>query len=394
MKNFTLITVLLLVLTSCVGRKQIEKQLHSGNYDLAISNALKKLENNKDKKRKQSYILMLQDAYYKVVADDHTNLNHLTKDGNPELFETIYNTYLDLESRQTAIKRVLPLQIGGKTITLDFNDYSTQIVDYRAKVSEYKYGQATTLLQSTNSKYDYREAYSLLNTIEAINPNYRDVRSLMDVAHFKGTDFVLVTIENQTRQIIPQRLESDLLNFDTYGLDQFWTTYHASSDTNIDYDYAMQLQLQRINISPEHITERQLLRQKDIVDGWEYVLDTNGNVAKDSLGNDITQDKIVNIKARFFEVNQLKSTQVIARVVYTDLKQNQILDNFNIDSEFVFENTFGTVRGDQRALNNDDLQLLRNRQIPFPNNEQMVYDTGEDLKYKLKDIINSYSFRG
>ncbi|PKG52377.1 hypothetical protein [Olleya sp. 1-3] len=394
MKNFTLITVLLLVLTSCVGRKQIEKQLHSGNYDLAISNALKKLENNKDKKRKQSYILMLQDAYYKVVADDHTNLNHLTKDGNPELFETIYNTYLDLESRQTAIKRVLPLQIGGKTITLDFNDYSSQIVDYRAKVSEYKYDQATTLLQSSSSKYDYREAYSLLNTIEAINPNYRDVRSLMDDAHFKGTDFVLVTIENQTRQIIPQRLESDLLNFDTYGLNQFWTAYHASSDTHIDYDYAMQLQLQRINISPEHITERQLLRQKDIVDGWEYVLDTNGNVAKDSLGNDIIQDKIVNIKARFFEVNQLKSTQVIARVVYTDLKQNQILDNFNIDSEFVFENTFGTVRGDQRALNNGDLQLLRNRQIPFPNNEQMVYDTGEDLKYKLKDIINSYSFRG
>ena len=394
MKNFTLITVLLLVLTSCVGRKQIEKQLHSGNYDLAISNALKKLENNKDKKRKQSYILMLEDAYYKVVADDHTNLNHLTKDGNPELFETIYNTYLDLESRQTTIKRVLPLQIGGKTLTLDFNDYSSQIVEYRAKVSEYKYDQATTLLQSNNTKYDYREAYSLLNQIEAINPNYRDVRSLMDDAHFKGTDFVLVTIENQTRQIIPQRLESDLLNFDTYGLDQFWTAYHASSDVDIDYDYAMQLQLQRINISPEHVTERQLLRQKDIVDGWEYVLDTNGNVAKDSLGNDITQDKIVNIKARFFEVNQLKSTQVIARVVYTDLKQNQILDNFNIDSEFVFENTFGTVKGDQRALNNGDLQLLRNRQIPFPNNEQMVFDTGEDLKYKLKDIISSYSFRG
>ena len=394
MKNFTLITVLLLVLTSCVGRKQIEKQLHSGNYDLAISNALKKLENNKDKKRKQSYILMLEDAYYKVVADDHTNLNHLTKDGNPELFETIYNTYLDLESRQTAIKRVLPLQIGGKTLTLDFNDYSNQIVEYRAKVSEYKYDQATTLLQSNNTKYDYREAYSLLNQIEAINPNYRDVRSLMDDAHFKGTDFVLVTIENQTRQIIPQRLESDLLNFDTYGLDQFWTAYHASSDVDIDYDYAMQLQLQRINISPEHVTERQLLRQKDIVDGWEYVLDTNGNVAKDSLGNDITQDKIVNIKARFFEVNQLKSTQVIARVVYTDLKQNQILDNFNIDSEFVFENTFGTVKGDQRALNNSDLQLLRNRQIPFPNNEQMVFDTGEDLKYKLKDIISSYNFRG
>jgi hypothetical protein len=26
--------------------------------------------------------------------------------------------------------------------------------------------------------------------------------------------------------------------------------------------------------------------------------------------------------------------------------------------------------------------------VPFPSNEQMVYDTGEDLKIKLKDIIS------
>lgn len=392
MKNFTLITVLLLVLTSCVGRKQIEKQLHSGDYDLAISNALKKLENNKDKKRKQSYVMMLQDAFYKVVEQDHTNLNHLTKDGNPELYETIYNTYLDLDSRQNAIKRVLPLQIAGQNLELDFNDYSNQIINYRTKVSEYKYTQAKQLM-TTNDKFYNRDAYELLQSIEAINPNYKNVRELMNEAHFKGTDFVLVTIQNQTRQILPQRLEADLLNFDTYGLDQFWTTYHANADYNLEYDYAMDLQLQRINISPEHVTERQLLRQKNIVDGWEYVLDANGNVAKDSLGNDIKQDKIVNIKARFFEINQLKSTQVIAKVVYTDLKQNQILDNFNIDSQFVFENTFGTVKGDQRALNNDDLQLLKNKQVLFPSNEQMVYDTGEDLKYKLKDIISRYRFR-
>ncbi len=392
MRNFTLITVLLLVLTSCVGRKQIEKQLHSGNYDLAISNALKKLETNKDKKRKQSYVVILKEAYYKVVEDDLNKINHLTKDGNPELFETIYNTYLDLEARQNAIKPVLPLKIGRKTLKLNFNDYSDQIIDYRAKVSDYKYTQALSLMAS-DDKFDNRQAYDLLEDIEAINANYKDVRQLMETAHFKGTDFVLVTIENQTRQIIPQRLEADLLNFDTYGLDQFWTAYHANSNSNIDYDYAMQLQLQRINISPERITEKQILRKKDIVDGWEYQLDANGNVAKDSLGNDIKQDKIVNVKARLLEINQFKSTQVIAKVIYKDLKQNQILDHFPIDSEFIFENTFGTVRGDKRALNDQDLKLLRNRKVRFPSNEQMVYDTGEDLKFKLKDIINRYSFK-
>ncbi|WP_452220994.1 hypothetical protein [Lacinutrix salivirga] len=392
MKKITLLAALLLVLTSCVGRKQIEKQLHSGNYDLAISNALKKLENNKHKKRKQDYIIMLKDAYYKVVAEDHNRISRLKKETNPETFEAIFNTYLDLEARQNAIKAVLSLQIGGKTLQLNFNEYSNQIVEYRAKVSDYKYTTALALMNSEN-KLDNREAYSILNEIERINPNYKDIRSLMDAAHHQGTDYVLVSIENQTHQLIPARLQTDLLNFDTYGLNDFWTVYHANANNSIDYDYAMQLQLQRINVSPERITERQIIRKKNIVDGWEYVLDASGNVVQDSLGNDIKQDKIITAKARFFEFNQLKSTQVIARVVYSDLKQSQVLESFPIDSKFIFENLYANVRGDKRALTAEDLEILRNRRQHFPSNEQMVYDTGEDLKLKLKHIITRYSFR-
>lgn len=393
MKNFTLLVALLLVLTSCVGRKQIEKQLNSGNYDLAISNALKKLENNKDKKRKQDYVIMLEDAYHKVVAEDFSRLSRLKKEENPEAYKYIFDKYLDMEERQNAIKAVLPLKIGDKTLDLSFNDFSNEIVLYRTKVSEYKYNTAITLLNSSN-KLDNREAFAILDYIESINPNFKDTRNLMNTARHQGTDYVLVSIENNTHQIIPEQLEADLLNFDTYGLNDFWTVYQTSINSNINYDYAMQLQLQRINISPERITETQLLRQKNIVDGWEYILDDNGNVAKDSLGNDLKQDKIITAKARLYEFNQLKSTQVIARVVYQDLKQNQVLESFPIDSEFIFENLYASVRGDKRALTNEDLQILKNRQVRFPSNEQMVYDTGEDLKYKLKNIITRYNFRG
>ncbi|WP_452223061.1 hypothetical protein [Lacinutrix chionoecetis] len=392
MKNITLLTVVLLILTSCVGRKQIEKQLHSGNYDQAISNALKKLENNKDKKRKQDYIVMLQDAYYKVVEENHNSINHLKKDGNPELYENIFNIYLDLEDRQRAIKAVMPLQIGGKPLTLDFKNYTNAIVEYKAKVTEYKYNTAVALMQS-DDKLKNRIAFETLEYIESINANYKDVRQLMDVAHHQGTDFVIVTIENQTNQIIPIRLQNDLLNFDTYGLNDFWTVYHANTNTNINYDYAMQLQLQRINVSPERITEKQLLRKRDVIDGWEYVLDANGNVVKDSLGNDVKQDKIITAKARFFEYNQLKSTQVVARVVYSDLKQNQVLESFPVNSEFLFNNLYATAKGDHRALTAEDLEILKNRRLRFPSNEQMVFDTGEDLKLKLKNIITRYNFR-
>ncbi len=392
MKNFTIITVLFLALSSCVGRKQIEKQLNTGNYDQAINNALKKLETNKNAKRKQDYVLMLRDAYYKVVEDNHYRINQLKQDGNPEYYETIYNLYTRLDSRQNSIKSVLPLQINGKTIKFKFNNYTSDIIDYKSKVSDYKYSQARQLLSSSD-KYNAREAYGLLEDIERINPNFKDVRSLMDQAHFIGTDFVIVSVINETNQIVPTRLEEELLDFDTYGLnDNFWTLYHANASAEINYDYAMQLQLKRINISPEHVYEKEYVRESEIVDGWEYVLDENGNVAKDSSGNDIKQDKIVRVLARLSEVQQVKSTQVIGQVVFTDLKQNQVLESFPIDSEFIFENFYGRFRGDRRALSDDDKRLLGNRAVPFPTNEQMVYDTNEDLKQKLKSIIKQMTF--
>ena len=60
MKRLLILSVLLSVLISCSGRKQVEKALNTGNYDQAIYNALKKLETNKDKKRSTLILLWRQ----------------------------------------------------------------------------------------------------------------------------------------------------------------------------------------------------------------------------------------------------------------------------------------------------------------------------------------------
>ncbi len=390
MRQLLLFSLLLSMLVSCGGKKQIEKALYAGNYDHAISNALKKLESNKDKKRKQQFIIMLEDAYHKAVERDLAAINRFKKDGNAEYYKTIFEIYTNLDARQEAIKPVLPLKVNGRNITFNFNNYTEAIVDYKYKVSDYLADKSLDLLD-TNNKFKAKEAYALLEYIESINPNFEDVRQLMEEAHVKGTDFILVNIQNQTNQVIPSRLEDDLLDFNTYGLDNFWTVYHSQDDGISNYDYGMQLQLKRINISPERILEREFVREKEVVDGWEYKLDENGNVEKDSLGNDIKIDKIIAAKCRVFEFTQTKSTQIIADVVYSNLNTNELLDTFTIDSEFIFENIYARMRGDKRALRKKDKELLLERRVHFPSNEQMVYDTGEDLKYKLKRILNRYS---
>lgn len=390
MKKALLFTLSVFILVSCSTRKQVETAVNSGNYDKAIATALQKLRKNKDAKRNYDYVIMLQDAYYKVVERDLNDIAHLKKDNNPETFKIIFEMYQDLDARQEAIKPLLPLFVNGKNIAFNFNNYSNAIVDSRTALADYLYEKGIALLEG-DDKQNIREAYRELAYLDDISPNYENTRDLLAEAHERGKDYILVSINNSTDQVIPVRLEEELLNFDTYGLNKFWSEYHANQQPNRNYDFAMQLNLKQINISPERINEREFLREREIRDGWEYEKDQNGNVVKDSLGNDIKYEKFINVRARLYETIQTKSAQVVGDVVYLDIGTKQTLDTFTIDSGFIFEHIFARFRGDKRALLSEDRQLLNNRRLPFPSNEQMVFDTGEDLKLRLKDIINSYS---
>ncbi len=387
---FTMVSVLLL--TACSTRKRVATAVNSGQYNQAIQTALDKLRKNKDKKRHQDYTLILKEAYTKVVARDLNTINRLKEGHNPEDYKAIYNTYLTLDQRQEAIKPLIPLYVNGKAIPFQFSNYDAAILNAKSKLTQHLYTKSHTLLKSKD-KYAAREAHQHLSYLQRIHPNYKNTTALLSQAHEQGKSYILVTIHNDTQQIIPRRLEDDLLNFDTYGLNKFWSVYHANKAANTTYDYAMHLNLKQINISPERINEREINREREIREGWTYEKDANGNVLKDSLGNDIKHEKLIRIRCRLYETIQTKSAQVIADVVYLDTRTQQILDTFSIDSGFIFEHIFATYRGDKRALNADDRRLLNNRRRPFPSNEQMVFDSGEDLKLKLKDIISGYTIR-
>jgi len=389
MKKITLLAVVFVIAVSCSGKKQVARSLNTGNYNEAIYDALNRLQRNKEAKRNQEFKPMLKDAFVRANQRDIEAINNLSASNNPEYYQRIYETYIALDERQNAVRPILPLIYKGREIKFKFVDYTQNILAAREDVSDFKYERSLELLES-DDKYLIREAYNELAYIERINPNYEDTRELMQEARERGTVHIAVAIKNQTRQVIPTRLEAALLDFNTYGLDQFWMAYHGNPDPKNEYDYAMQLQLAQINISPERVSEREFIREREIKDGWQYVLDANGNVMKDSLGNDIKEDKIIRVRARLFETLQQKTSQIVAQVVFSDVQNQEVIESFPIDSGFVFENYFARFRGDKRALSREDLDLIRNRAVPFPTNEQMVFDNGEDLKLKLKRIIQDY----
>lgn len=389
MKKILLSTIAIALLFACSTRRQMEKTISYGNYDRAISDAIGKLQINKDRKGKTDIIILLEDAFNKATARDLDNINLLKKDNNPESYLRIFDSYVNLDNRQERIKPLLPLYIEGRAINLNFNDYSDEIIDYKNSASKQLYDNAVALLNS-NNKLDFRTAYQVFQNIEDINPNFKDVRQLMEIAHQKGTDFVLVDMVNDSDKIIPVRLENDLLNFSSYGLNNFWAVYHSTPEDKINYDYNMRVNLRGINISPEQIKERQIIKEKQIADGKKELIE-DGKVVKDSLGNAIKIDRMKTVRCEYYEFTQFKASQVTGNVEYVNLNTKQLVDAFPVTSEFVFEHIYATSRGDRRALETNLIPFLERRAVPFPSEEQMIYDSGEDLKLQLKSIINSYA---
>ncbi|WP_074409339.1 hypothetical protein [Aquimarina megaterium] len=395
MKKLLLLLLTTTIIFSCSSVKKTEKALNTGNYDQAINIALNKLRTNKGKKGKQPIILMLEQAYAKALDRDNNAIAYLEKEGNPANLERIYNTYLSLKNRQERIKPLLPLYLveEGRNANFILHNYDQKIINTKDKLSQYLFNNAKTLLTSAKRKADYRAVYEDLNYLDKITPNYKNTREMIDEAHQKGTDFVKVTMKNRTNVIIPKRLESDLLNFGTYGLNDLWTVYHSQPQKSIPYDYAMEVELREINISPEQVKERQLQKEKLIKDGWEYLLDENDEIVVDDKGEKVKVDRMVKVHCEYYEFTQFKATNVVGNVQYRNLRTRQLLDAFPIASEYVFQHIYANYNGDKRALESGLLGYLGVKSVPFPSNEQMVYDSGEDLKNKLKNIITNYRFK-
>ncbi|MEZ4794992.1 MAG: hypothetical protein R2773_05885 [Flavobacteriaceae bacterium] len=376
-----------LLLTGCNSVKRNQKMLLQGDYDQVIELAVKKLQKDPHGKNSASHKVFLEEAFSRVVAEDKQRIQFLKQENRPANSREIYYTYCDLGRRQELVRPLLSM-IDAHIV---LEDYSKDIISSKKNFADYLFNEGNSYL-NRNTVMDAREAYGYFSDLKGLEPNYFNLDDKLNAAHFQGTDFVFVELNNHTGQIIPYRLERELLDFNTYGLDDFWTAYHAQPENGIYYNYGIDLNFNEISISPERISEKEYLRKMTIKDGWEYLLDRYGNVVKDSLGNDIKVDKIITVTASVTYTEQTKSVRVGGDVVYKDLNRNRIINRHPLGTEFVFENVFAKYRGDKRALTEEDLEFIKNDFFPFPSNQQMVLDAGEDIKTRLKEILRNNHF--
>lgn len=387
MKKSLLLLFVVLLLSSCNSVKKTQQALNSGNYIQAINTSIAKLQKNKSGNKSGVYAGLLKQAFEKYRESTLQKISFLERDEMKDNSKSVYEAYVSLQNIQNRIRPLLPLRNEeGQPIAFEFYDFSENILVEKENYANYLYTKANDLLRNDN-KIDSRLAYNSFVELEKLAPQFRDVSVLKREAYLNGVDFILVSLYNDTEQVIPEQVEDRLLNFSTLNLNDLWTEYHVNKREDLLYDLGIEIYFTSIQFSPERLVERQIPLEREIVDGWKYKKDRNGDFILDERGNKIKEDVIVKASGILFETVQSKEVKVMAQVNYFDMITDQKINSYPLESVYVFENRFADFEGNQKILNKEELFLLRGRPVDYPSNERMLMDASEDLKAKLKSIL-------
>lgn len=382
MKKIAIVILAALVLTSCGSTT---KKMQQGNYDAVIDKTVKKLMRSPN----ADDAAEMDRAFRLANERDLERIRYLVAENNPNNYDEVFNRYNMLKERQRKVRTVTPLSIDGKTYSYDYVDYNAEMIAAKTRAAEYFYDNGKGLLENALQKQDYRDAYyQLMKASEYSGGQLPDMDALVYHARQKGISRVIVEVSNRNAIQLPPQVAEDLISFDTRGLGTDWVEYHFKHlDTSVVYDYQVQVKLLSINVSPDGVKDTDEIYTKKIADGFDYVLDANGNVMKDTAGNDIKLEKFKEITCTLIETHQFKDVEIRGEVEITNLNPIRLITKVPFGAANNFEHYSARAIGDVGALTEEAFQKTQQEKIPFPTDVEMVMLCTETIKPAIRDAI-------
>jgi hypothetical protein len=382
-KIIPFIFILTVLMSGCGSSK---KQLERGNYDAAIEKSVKQLRKDKSDKKQ---IDILESAYKIANEQDNERIRFLKMEGKPNNWDEIYLLYKRLSDRQSLVRTVTPLNAGGRSVEFPYVDYMEDMVSAKRKAADFYYAHGIELMNS-NIKESYRQAYNEFARAKNYIGDYEGIDNKILDAKYKGMSRVLVTLQNKSILKFPKEFEDDLLALDIPNLNSEWVEYHTQNlNDKTEYDYFVNVTVKNIVVSQPLTLQRDSVIKKEIGDGFSYVLDKNGNVMKDTLGNDIKQKKYKTVQCALVETIQRMSCRIDGDIEVIQMNPNKVLKKDPIGAQSNFENISSRALGDLQALNAQQLERTRSQVVPFPTDIDMVIRCSETLKQAIRGAMQN-----
>jgi hypothetical protein len=366
-KFYTLILAATVVLYSC---KTATKAFEKGNYEDAVSLAVKKLQKDGSDEASKA---ILKDAYRQAVNAHEAIISSLTNSNSDGSYEKIYNEYRKLQNLYDAVNSS-PVAMQAVHAT----DYSAYVQTYKEKTGEVYFNRGLALMNN-GDRNSFRQAYEALRTAYRYK-NDTEIKLKMDEAHDAAViKVLLLTDDNYSNG---NNYGGGYYGTGSYGNNSYNNgngvygnnsyeirNFHEELLRNLRYqvnsefvEFYDEFAARSNNIQPDEIVEMHLGRidMGRSYDETNYRDVSNRIVVKQTV---YKPDSIVNEYATVYaRINTTKriyvsggELQIVARDVHGKYLWNDV-----VRGEHRFATEFATYTGDERALSSSDKALINN----------------------------------
>ncbi|HOF21764.1 MAG TPA: hypothetical protein PLO24_10945 [Bacteroidales bacterium] len=382
-RSVIFVLTLTILLQGCGSSK---KQFERGNYDAAVTSAVRQLRKKPDDTKQ---ITTLERSYTIANEQDLERVRFLKMENNPRNYDEIYQIYQRLNDRQSLVRTVLPLRSGSRTIDFPYVDYMEEMIAAKRKSADFYYAHGMDLMKN-GLKDSYRQAYYEFVRAKEYVGDYEGIDNKIAEAKYLGMSRVLVSLQNSSMIRFPQEFEDDLLNVNLQSLNSEWIEYHTVSyDEKTKYDYFINVNVRHILVSPDQTSQVDSVIKREVEDGFIYQLDKRGNVMKDSLGNDIKTKKYKTLQCALISTLQTKSCQIEGDIETIQINPDKLLKKDPIGAHSIFEHVSARALGDVAALSPGQLARTKSQVIPFPSDIEMILRCSESLKNAIRGSVQS-----
>lgn len=331
--------------------KSGEKLYNKGRYDEAVTTFVKKLQR---KPQDAAAMRLLPDAYKQAQLKREDQVNAYLRSDNQLKWEYVRNEYRALQnlynsihSSPAALKLVQP------------KDYRDAITGAQENAAEIRYDRGITLLNK-GDKPAARQAYDEFAAAIKLIPNYRDAKDRMEEAYQTGVINVVVSeieVRSPYFQFSAGQFRDYLVrNLQQRNINRFVQFYdeRVARNENLRADEYIELRFFDFVVGQTYVDRVQRDVSKEIITG----------TTKDTTGKET--NIYTTVKATLYITKKTVISKGLLDYRITNTGNGQVLRTDRIPGSYTWLNQYGTFKGDERALSDEDKRLIGGRDLPPP----------------------------
>ena len=362
----------ILIIGCTTGKNALQK----GDYDAAVSKAVDRLRSSPQNKEALQVL---------PVAFDLAINTHLRKISEAKISADA----LKWESILYRYQRINQLsdEVNGCPSCLKLvpspPKYIKEYEDARYQAAEGRYLLGEKALRE-NNRQSAKIAYNHFVKAENLYPSLRGIKDKIEDAYWAATLKVVV--------------QPAIINSNTYRLSNDYfqqqiTNYLATYRGNTFVRFYTEAEANKQKLRADQLIE---LSFDDFVVGQTYVKERVEKLKRDSVivGEDRRGNKVygtVTATYSFFE-KQVSSSGLLNFAV-VDLNTNKLLQNRKLPGTYVWVDNWASFKGDERALDKQQLALTRKREMMPPPPGNLFVEFTKPIYAQVVDNITTFYSR-